>query len=96
MCKHGLKHNNRSCDQFNCLDTCELAQTFNAIPVAAIIGPHVGPTSHCLGNVEAACSLLKNYMTNCDSSIEKTMVVAVVNDDFYLNEHSRFHTRLSY
>jgi hypothetical protein len=65
-----------------------LALTYNP-QVALQTGPNIGPTSHCLGNIEAACSLLNNYMTECDSNNEKTMVVAVANDDFYLNDHSR-------
>lgn len=76
-----------SCDEFNCLDSCMMEA--NIQPLTSVWSvPSISPTSHCLGNVEAACKLLNNYMTfACDNTNQKTMIIAIVNNDFYLNDH---------
>ena len=68
------------------MSTCRAP--FDAVPTPL----EMGPTSHCLGNVEAACKLLNNYMTTyaCPHANEKSMVIAIVNDDFYLNDNQRW------
>jgi len=49
----------------------------------------VGPTSHCPGNVEAACQLANKQMSvfNCPNSANSTqMMVAITNGNFELND----------
>jgi len=73
------------CNEYSCLTTCRAFLDVYPTP------PEMGPTSHCLGNVEAACKLLNNYMTTypCANANDKSMVIAIVNDDFYLNDNQK-------
>jgi hypothetical protein len=67
------------------LDSCQATAI-----AASATSVEMGLTSHCQGNVESACKLLNDYMVNHDCNNDanaKTMVVGIVNDDFYLNDH---------
>lgn len=76
-----------SCSSFTCLDRCSaLAYYPKQRPI------DVGPTAHCLGTLGAACSLLNNMNSNSDCSAydNTTMVIAVVNSDFFTTQSKDF------
>jgi hypothetical protein len=49
------------------------------------------PTSHCPGNIEAACKLLSDQMNanSCGVTNQNTMIVAITNGNFVINGRHR-------
>jgi len=63
-----------------------LAQIQYLVPI------ELNPSSHCPGNIEAACKLANNLITEttCPDTNENVMAVAIVDGDFHLNEPFRY------
>ena len=79
----------RTCDGYSCLgmDSC---QSFLAPFI--IFQPQIEmfPTSHCPGNIEAACNLMKRQMElPCAGTNENSMLVSIVNGDVHLSDPFR-------
>jgi hypothetical protein len=51
----------------------------------------MNPTSHCPGNIEAACKLGNSLISDntCPDTNQNKMVVAIANGDFHLNDPFR-------
>ncbi len=51
----------------------------------------MNPTSHCPGNIEAACKLANNQFTDitCADTNGNTMVVAIANGDLHIKNPFR-------
>ncbi len=67
--------------------TCpSVAQIQYLVPI------ELNPTSHCPGNIEAACKLANNLNTDvpCPDANSNTMVVAIANGDFHIVDRFRF------
>ena len=52
----------------------------------------LNPTSHCPGNIEAACKIANNLITDndCGDSNGNVMAVAIAYGDFHLSDPFRF------
>lgn len=58
-----------------------------------------GPTSHCPGNIEAACSLAHRQMNELDCSPDSKgalMIVAITNGNFVLRDGYQLIESLDY
>jgi hypothetical protein len=67
-------------------DACEFIKAIQyQVPI------ELNPTSHCPGNIEAACKLMHNQMTDitCTDANQNTMVIAIADGDFYINDPFR-------
>ena len=75
----------RSCNTFNCLgvDKCQSAFQLNFVYITPM---QMSPTSHCPGNIEAACNLMKTQMElPCAGTNQNTMLVSIVNGEVHLS-----------
>lgn len=76
-----------TCDEFSCVTpSCNTLDPFRKQ-----INIETGPTSHCPGNIEAACGLAYKQMTelSCAAPSNQTnMIVAITNGKFHLNDES--------
>jgi len=81
-----------SCDEFHCLDACEVDKIINGGPPGAasiddeLENIQTNGTSHRRGNVEAACAQAKRYMegtTGCGAVVKNEMAIGFFNSDIW-------------
>ena len=81
----------RGCNEFACVAN-NAADCMSVGQIQLFTQVEMNPTSHCPGNIEAACKMGNSLITDksCPGTNQNKMAVAISNGDFHFNDPFRY------